>query len=1007
MCRENNGEEMQEFIFPGRNCPLPLPANPDRLELGLGRWRDIAGNQDITDFARAFLADPDGKALLSAIFGNSPFLSAALLKEPRFLARLARTGPDIAFAQLMGEAQRDARAATSQAMLMRALRIAKRRAALTIALADIAKAWTVERVTKALSDLAEGTLRLAVAHLLRERHDRGDLILRHPDDPERKSGFFVLGMGKLGGRELNYSSDIDLIVFYDPELADYRGKRSLKECYIALVRDLVRIMEERTADGYVFRTDLRLRPDPGSTAVAISVEAAEIYYETMGQNWERAAMIKARPVAGDDTAADALLTRLRPFIWRKYLDFNAIQDIHSIKRQIHASKGGARVGVAGHNIKLGRGGIREIEFFAQTQQLIWGGRDPRLRSKRTSQALADLVRAGLVPPETASDMAQAYRYLRTLEHRLQMIDDEQTQTLPKDPERLTLLALFMGEPDAEALGRTVTRALETVEGHYAHLFEDSPSLSSEGNLVFTGGEDDPETIETLKTMGFQNPEGVSATIRGWHHGRYNATRSNRARERLTELVPTLLDHLSKTAQPDTALNRFDSFLKKLPTGMQLFTLFQSNPDLLDLLAEIMGDAPRLSEHLARNPKLMDAVLTPGFFEAAPTRQDMAQSLDALLADAVVFEDTLDLVRRWANDLRFVIGLLALRGLLGPEEAGQSLSDVADLALSRLVPRVEAEFATQHGQIPDGALAVLALGKLGSREMTATSDLDLIVVYDAPPDSEGSGGDRPLAVTAYYIRLTQRIINAITALTAEGALYEVDMRLRPSGNKGPLATSLEAFRRYQSEAAWTWEHQALTRARVISGPPDLQARIEGVIRATLAKPRDPGKLAKDVADMRTRMDRDKPPASPWDVKLTRGGLVDVDFIAQYLQLRHAHETPGVLSAETVDALARLAEAGYLDPTDAGFLRQQHRRNLGLQATLRHSIAGQPREEDLTQGMRLKLARSMGQGDFEALKTQMEADALRTRALFDKIVGAAAAETATDPSDGPETPGCQNT
>jgi glutamate-ammonia-ligase adenylyltransferase len=986
---------MQEFIFPGRNCPLPQPADAHRLDLGLDRWRDIAGNQGNPEpaaFASAFLSDPDGRALLSAVFGNSPYLSQALLKEPAFLGRLARVGPDGTFDQVMAELRREARAAPDQASLSRVLRVAKRRAALTIALADIAQAWDVERVTAALSALAETTLRLCVAHLLRQRHDAGDLVLAHPDDPERDSGFFVLGMGKLGGRELNYSSDVDLIVFYDAEKADYRGKRTLKECYIALVRDLVRLMEDRTVDGYVFRTDLRLRPDPGSTAVAISTEAAEIYYETMGQNWERAAMIKARCVAGDDAAAEALLTHLRPFIWRKYLDFNAIQDIHSIKRQIHAAKGGAQIGVAGHNIKLGRGGIREIEFFAQTQQLIWGGRDPRLRSKRTLQALADLARAGLVPPETATDMGRCYRYLRTLEHRLQMIDDEQTQTLPKDPERLALVATFMGEPNSEALARTVTGVLTVVEGHYAALFEDSPSLSTEGNLVFTGGEDDPETIETLSTMGFRNPVAVSATIRGWHHGRYAATRSTRARERLTELVPTVLEHLARTAQPDTALNRFDSFLKKLPTGVQLFTLFQTNPDLLDLLAEIMGDAPRLSEHLARNPKLMDAVLTPGFFDAAPSRDDMAQSLDALLADALVFEDTLDLTRRWANDLRFVIGLLALRGLLGPEEAGQSLSDVADLALSRLVPRVEAEFALHHGPIPGGALAVVALGKLGSREMTATSDLDLIVVYDAPPDSEGSIGDRPLAVTAYYIRLTQRIVNAITALTAEGSLYEVDMRLRPSGNKGPLATSLEAFRRYQSEAAWTWEHQALTRARVITGPPDLRARIEGVIRATLAKPRDTAKLAKDVADMRARMDRDKPPASLWDVKMAKGGLVDVDFIAQYLQLRHAHDTPGVLSAETVDALARLAEAGYLDPADAGFLRECHKRNLGIQATLRHSIEGPPKEEDLTPGLRLKLARATGLGDFEALRTQMETDGARVRALFDKIVGADAAPAA---------------
>ncbi|MBK5954445.1 bifunctional glutamine synthetase adenylyltransferase/deadenyltransferase, partial [Rhodospirillum rubrum] len=982
---------MQEFLFPSATARFPLPADQGRLDRGLERWRALARDDSegiAPSFVKNFLDDPRGNALLAAVFGNSPYLSAALIREPAFVETLALRGPDQVFPDLL-EGMARAIAATSEAtVVMQVLRVTKRRAALCIALADIARWWSLEQVTAALSALAERSLRAVVAHLLTRRAASGDLVLPHPEDPERDSGFFILGMGKLGGGELNYSSDIDLIVLFDAEKARYQGKRSLKECYVGLTRDLVRMMEERTAEGYVFRTDLRLRPDPGSTAVAISTEAAEIYYETMGQNWERAAMIKARPVAGDLVAGQAFLTHLRPFVWRKYLDFNAIQDIHSIKRQIDAVRGGAEIGVAGHNIKLGRGGIREIEFFAQTQQLIWGGRTPKLRSKSTCEALADLVEVGLVEAPAADELTEAYRYLRTLEHRLQMIDDEQTQTLPLEPDKLRHLALFMGEADAEALGVAVTTRLRRVESHYAGLFEDAPSLSQGGNLVFTGGEDDPETLATLRRMGFSNPEGISATIRGWHHGRYAATRSTRTRERLTELMPDLLKALAATAQPDTALLRFDEFLSKLPTGMQLFTLFQANPGLLGLLAEIMGDAPRLSEHLARNPRLMDIVLTPGFFEGAPSHADMTRSLDALLADAVVFEDTLDLVRRWANDLRFSIGVLALRGLVEAEEAGQSLSDVADVALSRLVPRVEAEFALAHGVVPGGAMAVVALGKLGSREMTATSDLDLIVVYETPEDSEGSqateAGQRPLPVSAYYTRLTQRIVNAITALTAEGALYEVDMRLRPSGNKGPLATSLTAFRRYQADAAWTWEHMALTRARVITGPEGLRARIDAVIAETLTRPRDAETLARDVADMRARMERDKPAASPWDVKLAPGGLVDIDFLAQFLQLRHAPRTPEVLAADTVGALRRLSEAGYLDPAICRFLCAHHRRNLGIQATLRHSIAGPPRDSDLTPGLKAKLARATGWDDFETLRAHMADDGARVRQIFTEIV-----------------------
>ncbi len=983
---------MTSLRFPGQNHTLPLAADPDRLALGRERWDALCvADRPDAERLRAIAACEDGQAVLAAVFGNSPYLSASLLKEPDILVLLQDQGPDQVMAGILEACRRDARTATDINALMRGLRRCKRRAALLIALADLSGQWGLEPVTEALTCLAETTLDEALRFLLGMRVKSGDLIPADPTDPLVDCSLTVLGMGKLGGRELNYSSDIDLILFFDADKVVYRGRHTAKECFVRLTRDLVRVMEERTADGYVFRTDLRLRPDPASTAVVLSTEAAEIYYETMGQNWERAAMIKARPVAGDLAVGEHFLRHLRPFVWRKSLDFNAIQDIHAIKRQIHAAKGGSVIGVAGHNIKTGRGGIREIEFYAQTQQLIWGGRNPRLRTRATCAALRDFVEAGLETEAVTAELIAAYEWLRTLEHRLQMTNDEQTQTLPKDPFKLHALAVFMGLPDTAALEAAVLERLRTVENHYAALFEDSPSLSATpGNLVFTGGEDDPETLRTLRDMGFTSPDAVSATIRGWHHGRYNATRSHRARERLTELVPAILERLSHTAQPDAALMRFDGFLKRLPTGVQLFTLFQANPQLLDLLADIMGDAPRLADHLARNPRLMDAVLTPGFFDAPPTRAMMEETLDVLLRDALVFEDVLDLVRRWTNDMKFTVGILALNTLLAPEQAGEALSDIADVALSRLLPAVEADFAEAHGHVPGGSLAILALGKLGSREMTATSDLDLIIVYDVTDagDDDGSAesdGAKPLGITVYYTRLTQRVINAITALTNEGVLYEVDMRLRPSGNKGPLATSLTAFARYQAEGAWTWEHQALTRARVVAGPPGLRARIDEVITRTLCKHRDASALAEDVAGMRARMDRDKPAASPWDVKLAAGGLVDVDFIAQYLQLCHAHAHPRVLDPSTTGALARLAEAGLLDAGDAATLSRVHRRNLAIQATLRHTLDGQVREDQITPGLRVKLARATGQDSFDTLRAVQEIDMAEVRRLFERLVG----------------------
>ncbi|WP_338048613.1 bifunctional [glutamine synthetase] adenylyltransferase/[glutamine synthetase]-adenylyl-L-tyrosine phosphorylase [Phaeovibrio sulfidiphilus] len=973
---------MQTFTFPATPAGFPRPFDPKRLEIGLGNWEALARNapEDRAAFVPAFARDPAGRALLEAVFGNSPYLTRVLLMEPDFMARLAHSEPGEVFAALRAElaaAPEDC----DRAEIMRRLRVFKRRGALLIALADLAETWTIEQVTREITVLAEDCLRHALRWLLRDAHRRGELVLPHPEDPEKDCALFILAMGKMGGGELNYSSDIDLIVFYDRDKADYRGKKSPGECFVALTRTLVQLFEDRTADGYVFRVDLRLRPDPGATPVALSTESAEIYYETQGQNWERAAMIKARPVAGDQDAACAFLAHLRPFIWRKYLDFNALQDIHSIKRQIHAVRGGAAIAVAGHNIKLGRGGIREVEFFAQTQQLIWGGRDPSLRQRSTRDAMAALVAAGLVTEGEADALMTSYWRLRRLEHRLQMLDDEQTQTLPADPLRLEQVAVFDGFDTLAAFETHVRETLGTVESHYAGLFEHAPSLSAgEGNLVFTGHDEDPGTLETLQNMGYRNPRAVADMVREWHHGRCAATRSPRAREYLTELVPALLRAFCETAQPDTALVRFGEFLTKLPAGVQIFSLLEHNRSLLTLVAEIMGDAPRLAGYLARNPDLLDAILAPH----NPDRKELARLLDLRLRETDSYEEVLILLRRWANDARFRVGLMTLQGNLDADAAGRSLSDIADVALSALLPRVKAEFARAHGRVPGGEVALLAFGKLGSREMTAGSDLDLIVIYDVPPDSEGSDGERPLDPARYYTRLTQRLVNAITAMTGDGPLYEVDLRLRPSGNKGPLATSLDAFVRYQSEGAWTWENLALTRARVVCGAPRLKKDIEAAIRATLTRERDPVVLARDVLDMRALMDREKPPASLWDVKLAPGGLVDIEFVAQFVQLRFGAAHPGIMTPETRETLARCGRLGLIPPAAAERLVTHYGRCLAIQSTLRHSLSGPPGEDDLSPGLKAKLCRATGEPSFATLTHTMEQDSHAVRELFYGIV-----------------------
>jgi glutamate-ammonia-ligase adenylyltransferase len=980
------------FSSPTADQTLPLPADPEAARVGLARWceaADDAADRQLAAFIRDMAADAAGSRLLRSLFGNSPFLTYCCLREPAFLMRLVTDGADATFAEVLDRLNHHLRPEGKRSALMADLRVLRRRAALAIALADLAGWWPLERVTGSLSAFAEASLDLVVRHLLASAAASGDLSLADPSDPARDSGFVVLGMGKLGARELNYSSDIDLILLYDAEKVRYGGRQGVQPFFTRLAQELVRMMAERTAEGYVFRTDLRLRPDPASTPPALSLIAALTYYESAGQNWERAALIKARPVAGDRTAGAAFLAELRPFLWRKHLDFAAIQDIHSIKRQINAHRGGGQIAVPGHNIKLGRGGIREIEFFAQTQQLIWGGRLPELRLSGTCEALAALAAAGRISTEAADAMTEAYRFLRRIEHRLQMIDDAQTHTLPVDAEGLRRLAIFAGFASAEDFAAELTRHFAAVESHYAGLFEESPSLAAPGNLVFTGSEDDPETLKTLLGLGFAEPAAAAAIVRGWHHGRHRATRSQRARELLTELAPGLLAAFGASANPDVALRRFDGFLGRLPAGVQLFSLFYNNPGLLSLVAEIMSAGPRLADELSRRPSLLDGVLTAGFFEPLPPRPALAADLDRLLDGARHYEDVLTLVRRWVADRKFQVGVQLLRRHLDGGAAGEAFADIAETAVAALLPRVTAEFARAHGAVAGGAMLVLGLGKLGSREMTATSDLDLVLLYDAPDDSEASDGPRPLPVPTYYARLSQRFINALTVPTAEGPLYEVDMRLRPSGTAGPLAASFAAFRRYQGELAWTWEQMALTRARCIAGPDDLARRASAAVRGVLTRPRDPDRLVVEVADMRRRIAEQHREPPFLEVKHRRGGMIDIEFIAQYLQLREAAQRPFVLHQQTRAALVALQEAGVLEAQGASDLLAALRLWRNVQGLLKLTVEEPFDEAQASPALRALLAKGAGAVDFVALKADMGAAAGRALALYEELVEAPAA------------------
>jgi glutamate-ammonia-ligase adenylyltransferase len=926
---------------------------------------------------------PHARALLESTFGNSPYLSRLALRERAFLQDLVVRGPDAVLPEIEAAARR-ADAARDQASAMTILRRAKRQAALAIALADIAQLWTVDEVTAALTRFADAAVGGALRFMLRETAAQADFAERDPAKLERETGLVVLAMGKYGAFELNYSSDIDLVTFYDARRFPFHKKGDPRGAAVDVVKGVVKLLSEVTAEGYVFRTDLRLRPDAGATQIAISTEAAELYYEGMGQNWERAAMIKARACAGDLVAAAQFQKAVEPFVWRRNLDYAAIEDIHSIKRQIHAHGGHGAIAVAGHNIKLGRGGIREIEFFAQTQQLILGGRNPALRPRGTLEAIEALRLRGLVNDATAADLTEAYRFLRVLEHRLQMIEDEQTHTLPKSEEGLAHVACFAGFDDAQTFGAALRKRLETVQGHYARLFERSePLASAKGSLVFTGVEDDPETIETLKGLGFRDPSHVAGAIRAWHHGRIRATRSARARELLTRLVPPLLDALAATADPDIAFAQFDRFLSRLPAGVQLFSMLLANTQLLKLIAEVAGSAPRIADHLARFPTVLDALIDPEFLGELPSRKRLDKLLAEQIAAASDYEGVLDAARRFAKEQIFRVGVQIIQGVAKADEAGPALANIAEAVIAGLLSAAEDELAESVGRVEQGEFAVIAMGKLGGREMTAESDLDLIFIYDTPEKVENSNGAKPLPVSVYYARLAQRLIAALTTLTSEGGLYEVDMRLRPTGNKGPVAVSLESFTRYHTHEAWTWERLALTRARVIVAPDGLRDKVERAIRAALTAPSDRAKLFKDARDMREKLAAQFPGKSRWDLKYAPGGLIDIEFIAQTLQLRDA-AAPEVLQTNTIAALRALENSGALAKADAATLIEAAALEHALMQVLRIALDATLDPESATPGLKALLLRASGAPDFESLESRLSALMIRVRSIFEKTL-----------------------
>ncbi len=869
---------------------------------------------------------------------------------------------------------------------MLALRRMKSEAALLIALCDIGGVWPVMRVTAALTDLAVVSVQSALHFLLQQETTRGRMSPPNPDRPEDDSGLIVLAMGKMGAGELNYSSDIDLIVFFEAEAPTLAPDIEPQPFFVRVTQGLSRILQQRSGDGYVFRVDLRLRPDPASTQVAISTASALHYYEREGRTWERAAMIKARPCAGDPRAGEALIAEIAPFVWRKHLDFAALADVHDMKRRMQTYRGQSEIAVEGHNVKIGRGGIREIEFFAQTQQLIAGGRHPELRVRPTLEALKVLASSNWITFAARDELSAAYEFLRRVEHRLQMMADEQTHALPDDSEAVELFACFFGYESRAAFASDLLGHLNVVQGHYSKLFEGDPAGTAKLPTVdYAAGSDDPRVMEYLASLGFKKPIAVAQTVQQWLAGGYRVFRMESTRNAFVEFVPALIAGLADAEDPDNAVTAFDGFLQALQRGGRLILLLSQNRDLVALVALILGAAPRLGDMLARRPQIMDGLIDPRFFGAMPDQRELSARLAATLVDANSYEEFLDRLRLFGKESLFLIGTRILSGTVSAQQASVAFADVAEGIVHTVHGLVTDQFAAQHGRIRGQETAILAMGRLGSREMTAASDLDLILLYDFDPEHPDSDGVRSLEGAHYFARFTQRLISAFTTRTNHGVLYEVDMRLRPSGRAGPVASHVRSFAEYQDLEAWTWEHMALTRARVISSSPAFRGKIENIIRDVLTRPRDAGGVANDVADMRRAVGLEKGEDDIWDLKYAAGGIVDIDFIAQYLQLVHAAAMPDILDVNTLHVLDNAARLGVLPQSSAEILRSAARLYQDLTQILRLCVSEKFKPETSGEDLLRIMARAGDAPDFSSLEARIKETQTEVRRVFRTVVG----------------------
>lgn len=967
-------EELLKISLAALHAP-----SPDLALNGFERLAGVLGHKTLETLVK------NRKRLGQALFlcGSSPFLVNLMYKSPSLMADLL-VGHALDVAKSYDDLLKALRAAVPDtadlASLMKTLRTFKRAEIVRIAARDLCGLASLEEVTQELSDLAAVSLQVAYENCYRLLVQEHGVPLMVTEYGSRPASMTIIGMGKLGGRELNFSSDIDIIYFYESDkgettgIDDGRGGRkgvvSLHAFFNKLAEQVTKALHQVTEDGFVFRVDVGLRPEGKSGDMAVSLRSAEVYYESWGQSWERTAMLKARPVAGSLELGEQLLQMLSPFVYRKYLDYNLIEDMKLMKLKIDASLARNREGES--NLKLGRGGIREIEFFIQALQLVYAGKTPRLRERNSLKALQLLSDARIISEEDSRQLSEAYRFLRTVEHRIQVVQERQTHSLPASPEEMQALARRCGFLRENGLKRFV----ETLEGHrarvaaiYGGLFhgrEEKLQQAVQPEIMcLLDTKADPDLVkDLLAERRLEDVDRAFDNLNLLRGGKVRGNITERSRRVLAQIAPLFLHYLLESPDPDMALANAERFLGVVAGRSSFYALLAENQETLKLLATLFGTSEFLSKILIGHPELLESMVVRTYASMEKPREVMAEELTGLLQQAEDLEERLDVLRRYRNEEFLRIGLNDIHGKLGQGSIAAQLTNLAEVCLEKAYQIAVAELSRfghptwkQEGVSQRANLAIIGMGKLGGGELNYHSDLDIIFIYDHQGETDG---DKQITNHEYFAKLAQKLISVLSTQTREGYVYKLDTRLRPSGNAGPLVTSLESFLAYHRTEAQIWERQALAKARVVLGETGLAASIYAVVQQSVYGSSIDDEGRREIHRLRMRMEHEiaRESAGNYNIKTGRGGMVDVEFLAQYLQLRYGHHHPEVRTTNTVAALKEVRRLHLIPQHDADTLISGYKFLRKLENRLRllhdHSIndlGGDQRYLD-------KLARRLG-------------------------------------------------